>query len=304
MPPGNEKGLVFRTEKYMISDGLGIRTNVFLKGCPLKCLWCFNPEGIEGKPEILVFKRKCIQCGECIEICPRDAITMEDGHPRIDRRVCDGCGECASACPSRALEVCGRFMTVDEVMEQVRKDEIFYRRSGGGVTVTGGELCAQPGFARNLLLACREEFHTAIETSGFAPPNILREILASCDQVFFDLKHMDSRRHRELTGVPNEPILHNLEMASRVHDEITVRIPLIPGFNDEPQNIRRTAEFVRSLGNINRIEILPYVSFGRSKYEMLNLTYTLPRVKSPSSYVMGDRVTMVRKCGLECNIVD
>lgn len=300
MPIETDKGLVFRIEKYMISDGVGIRTNVFLKGCPLRCKWCFNPEGIEGRSEILVFKAKCINCGECQKACPNNAISLEEGYPKIDRTLCDACGNCVSVCPSLALEMCGKPMTIGEILDEVRKDEVFYRRSGGGVTITGGELAAQPKFARELLLACKQEFHTAIETSGFAPWPALKQIITLADQVFFDLKHMNSKRHKELTGVTNELILENLKRSSRAHPSITTRIPLVPGLNDSPENIRKTAKFVRALGTVTRIELLPYVTYGSSKYEMLDLVYGLPDVQSPSADLLRDRVGIVKDCGVDC----
>lgn len=304
MTSENEKGLVFRIEKYMISDGEGIRTNIFFKGCPLRCLWCFNPEGIEWKPEILVFKEKCIQCDECTRACPRNAINLENGYPEIDRGICDVCGECVAACPCQALEICGSYMTIDEILMEIRKDEIFYRRSGGGITLTGGEVCAQKKFAKKLLLACKKEFNTAIETSGFTSWTVFKDILELSDRVFFDLKHMDSQRHKTLTGMKNELILDNLRKASQTHDSITVRIPLVPGLNDSAQNIRETAEFVQSLGTISKIEILPYVNFGISKYEMLGRTYKLPNVCSPSNDLVKDKIDIIMSYGIDCSIVD
>jgi pyruvate formate lyase activating enzyme len=304
MPREDETGLVFRIEKYMISDGAGIRTNVFLKGCPLRCLWCFNPEGIEKKPEILVFKNKCIQCDECIEICPTKAITIRDGYPKIDRAICDVCGECVSICPSLTLEICGTSMTVNEIVDEVRKDEVFYRRSNGGVTITGGELSAQPKFVTNLLRACKREYNTAVETCGFAPWAVLKEILELSDQVFFDVKHMDSKRHYQFTGVKNELILNNLKRASTLHHSITVRIPLVPGFNDASNNIRKTAEFVRSLKKNIKIELLPYINFGISKYEMIGATYQLSAVKSPSPDLLKDRMDIIKDYDIDCCVVN
>jgi pyruvate formate lyase activating enzyme len=300
----NKKGLIFRIEKYMISDGLGIRTNIFLKGCPLRCKWCFNPEGINGKPEILIFRKKCIHCEECIAACPKNAVQIKDGQPIINRNTCDACGKCVEACPTGALEICGKLMTVSEVIEEVRKDEIFYRKSGGGVTLTGGELCAQSRFATNLLMQCKGEFHTAIETSGFTPWQTLKKLLEYSDQVFFDIKHMDSKKHHELTNVKNDLILANLKKASQFHHNITVRIPLVPGHNDDFDNIIQAAIFIRSLKNISKIEILPYVDFGKSKYEMLDRRYEIHHVKSPSSAYMSEVKNLIRTHGIDCYIVD
>jgi len=187
-PANHQKsGLVFRIEKYMISDGHGIRTNIFLKGCPLKCLWCSNPEGIKRKPEILVFAKRCVQCKDCIQACPKGAVHFEGSYPKIARDICDMCGRCVTACPTGALEICGKIMNVDEVIEEVRKDEVFYRKSGGGITLTGGELTSQSEFAKNLLKTSHGEFHTAIETCGFTSWHTLKGILTHADQVFFFL---------------------------------------------------------------------------------------------------------------------
>jgi len=299
-----KRGLVFRIERYMIADGEGIRTNIFLKGCPLRCLWCFNPEGIKGRPEILVFRRKCKQCGECIRNCPRKAINTQDGFPKIESKLCNVCGQCVSACPNGALKVCGKFMTPTEVVDQIRKDEIFYRRSAGGITVTGGELTAQPEFSREILLACKGEYHTAIETSGFTSWDILREILEFVDQVFFDLKHMDSKKHFRLTGVRNGLILQNLEKTSKLHHSITVRFPLIPGVNDAAENINGLAKFVCNLRNISKIEIIPYVDFGLPKYEMLNLMYQLPNVKPPSPDIIRQTLDIIQSYDIKCTVAD
>ena len=304
MSDQDKKGLVFRIEKYMISDGLGIRTNIFLKGCPLECKWCFNPEGIKAKPEILIFKKKCILCEECLDVCPKNAILIEDDQPAINRDICDVCGKCISACPCGALEICGSLMSINEIIEEVRKDEIFYRRSGGGVTLTGGELFAQPKFAKNLLMTCKEEFHTAIETSGFTPWNTLKELLKYSDQVFFDIKQIDPIKHYEFTGVKNDLILSNLKKSSQFHRNITVRIPLIPGFNDDMDNITQTGKFVSGLINVSKIEILPYVKFGISKYEMLDLIYEIPYVKSPSATQLNEIKTIINRHGIDCDIVE
>lgn len=303
MDERDDTGLVFRIEKYMVDDGQGIRTNIFLKGCPLRCKWCFNPEGITGKPEILIFKNKCTLCEECTDACPKNIIQIKQGQPKIDRESCDVCEKCVSVCPSGALEICGKLMTVNEILDEVRKDEVFYRRSGGGVTLTGGELSAQPKFAKNLLIACKGEFHTVIETSGYASWSNLKEFLEYSDQVFFDLKHMDPKEHHKLTGVKNDLILINLKKASEIHRHIIVRIPIIPGFNDGRDNIIQTAKFVKSIENISKIEMLPYVNFGKSKYEMLDLTYEIPDVESPSSDRLRNLKNLINQYGVDCDII-
>ena len=195
-------------------------------------------------------------------------------------------------------------MSINEIIEEVRKDEIFYRRSGGGVTLTGGELSAQPKFAKNLLMTCKGEFHTAIETSGFTSWNTLKDLLEYSDQVFFDVKQIDPIKHYGFTGVKNDLILFNLKRASQLHRNITVRIPLLPGFNDDIDNITQTVKFVSGLINVSKIEILPYVNFGISKYEMLDLIYEIPYVKSPLPTQLNEIKTIIHRHGVDCDIVE
>lgn len=299
----NERGLVFRIEKYMIHDGSGIRTNIFLKGCPLTCLWCFNPEGIRPKPEILIFRDKCIKCQTCISVCPRNAVSYKEDRPYIKIDLCNVCGDCVTACPSGALEICGKSMTIAEVIEVAQKDEIFYRRSKGGITLTGGEIGAQPEFAINLLKALKGTYHTAIETSGCVSWPVLKQLVNYADQVFFDLKHLDATKHKRLTGVDNKRILNNFKKVSQMHQQVVPRIPIIPGLNDDIQNIGMTARFLKNLKTIPVVEILPYVNFGKSKYEMLEREYKIPQIKSAAAEDMLKIRDVIQKQGLSCRIV-
>jgi pyruvate formate lyase activating enzyme len=278
----NTTGRVFNIQRYSIHDGLGIRTLVFLKGCPLRCLWCSNPESQKSTPELGFIESTCVgaeACGApCVPACLEEAILLNGrGKPAIDRDVCDNCGTCAEACPHGALTLVGREMSVAEVLAEVEKDRAFYRRSGGGVTIGGGEPLAQHGFTAELLEAAREEYlHTAVETSGYAAWNHFEKVLRHVDLLYFDLKHMDPERHEELTGQSNRLILDNLGKALSIKgpQDVVIRIPVIPGYNDSPENIRESARFVAELG-ITQIELMPYHRFGASKYRQYGMVYQL-----------------------------
>jgi pyruvate formate lyase activating enzyme len=267
-----EKGVVFNIQRYSIHDGPGIRTTVFLKGCPLSCLWCQNPESQSIKPELFYNTERCVGCGKCITICPAKAIEMGDGKVATDRNICTGCGLCVDACPEDARELMGKYMTVEEVVEEVMKDTIFYQRSGGGVTLSGGEPFAQPAFSANILRLCKEAgAHTAIETCGYTPWEIMEQVLQYTDLVLYDIKHMDPAEHIKLTGVSNDLILEN---ARRIwherHIPLWIRVPVIPGYNDSPANIDALAGFiVNELSPFLQVYLLPYHRLGESKVQQL-----------------------------------
>jgi pyruvate formate lyase activating enzyme len=277
------KGVVFNLQHYSIHDGPGIRTTVFLKGCPLKCLWCQNPESQDTDPLLFFTAEKCTGCGTCVEACPNGAIRLIDGKSKTDRERCTWKGECVSVCPNEARSIIGREMTAEEVFEDLKTDDIFYRNSGGGVTLSGGDPVFQPDFSIAILKLCRSAgIHTALETCGFLEWGRLKNILNQTDLVLYDIKHMDSTRHKAYTGVTNELILENAE---KIHRDLKLpvfpRVPLIPGYNDSLENLKRTAEFIATkLDGNNRVHILPYHPLGETKYlrmeRKITTSVTLP----------------------------
>jgi len=297
----DKKGVVFNIQRYSIHDGPGIRTTVFLKGCPLSCLWCQNPESQSMKPEIFYNAERCVGCGRCITVCPVKAIEMGDAKVKTDRNVCTGCGLCVEACPEEARELMGKLMTVDEVVEEVMKDDIFYQRSGGGVTISGGEPFTQPGFSANILRLCRERnAHTAIETSGYAPWEIAERVLEYTDLVLFDLKHMDPKEHMKLTGVSNELIHEN---ARRIwherHIPLWIRVPVIPGYNDSVEHIDTLAGFVvNELSPFIQVHLLPYNRLGESKTQQLEKPGTGLSTEPPDEAHMQSLKEIVEKRGV------
>ena len=273
-------GCVFNIERFAIRDGPGIRTTVFLKGCPLRCLWCANPESMSAAPQLFYLENLCTRCYRCVEACPNKATTKApDGAIKIDRSLCKTCGKCVEACPNKAREISGKSMTVEGVLEEVRKDALFYQNSGGGVTFSGGEPTHQPEFLWHLLKGSQESgIHTALDTSGFVKPEILKRVLEHTNLVLYDIKHMDSAKHKELTGVDNRLILENARMIATMGKPMIIRVPLIPGRNDSKENIKALAEFMLSLG-LKRVDLLPYHSLGKIKYQRLGMEYKLSDLK-------------------------
>jgi len=270
-------GLVFDMQRFAIHDGPGIRTLVFLKGCPLHCHWCQNPESIGRWPEVMLIPGNCIDCGKCLMVCTEGAITRSnDGKKIIDRDKCTLCGECARLCYANSINISGRYLTVSEVLAEVERDRKFYERTGGGMTLSGGEPTAQPAFSEELARQARERnLHTAIETCGYARWEVLERILRYMDLVLYDIKHMDSGEHRRLTGMSNELILENARRIASLALPVRVRMPLMPGLNDSLENIRATAAFAASLPNLEAFDILPYHRMGEPKWRQLGQTYKL-----------------------------
>jgi pyruvate formate lyase activating enzyme len=302
---GKTKGRVFNIQRYSIHDGAGIRTLVFLKGCPLRCLWCCNPESQKSEPELGFIESRCVgsvECGApCLSMCHIGAIQLNgQGKPSIDRKACDACRKCVEACDKDALKVVGRGMTVDEVMAEVEKDRPFYRRSGGGMTVGGGEPLAQYEFAAEVIEAAHEAYlHTALETSGCAPWSHLDVVLKHVDLLQFDLKHMDPAKHQELTGQSNELILENLKkvLSVKAPQDVIIRIPIVPGCNDSVENIREAAEFVAELG-FSQVELVPYHRLGVSKYAQYGKVYPLTACQPAPQEHLDELKKIVKESGL------
>lgn len=304
MPEAQEaRGVIFNIQHYSIHDGPGIRTTVFLKGCPLRCTWCQNPESQAFLPQLFFVSENCTGCGKCADVCPEGAIEIRDGRSRTNRELCRARGRCVEVCPNEARSLMGRYATAQEVFEDVNGDAIFYARSGGGVTLSGGEPLAQPEFATSLLKLCKAVgLHTAIDTCGYARWEIARRILEYVDLVLYDFKHMDAMVHEKWTGVSNELILEN---AIRIHHELSVpvlaRVPLVPGYNDSLENIEATARFIATeLGKSVRVHLLPYHKLGEAKYERLEMLGKAVSIEPPGDERMLELQKIVESFGLAC----
>ncbi|MCJ7434624.1 MAG: glycyl-radical enzyme activating protein [Anaerolineales bacterium] len=274
---GGEAGWVFNIQRYAVHDGPGIRTTVFLKGCPLHCLWCDNPESQPVEPQLVFWEDRCIHCGTCLAVCPLSAV-LEDsqGRKQIDPKLCDLCGLCVDQCYAGALEQLGRLRTVGEVLTIVEEDRPFYDESGGGMTLSGGEPLTQPQFTYGLLKGAKARgIQTAIETSGFAPWPVWKNLLPYLDLILYDLKETDPKQHEYFTGVSNELVLDNLRRLTKANKPVIVRRPVIPGYNDTPESIHALGRFVRELETVSEIDLLPYHRLGQNKYKQLGQEYLM-----------------------------
>ena len=296
------QGWVFDIQRYSINDGPGIRTTVFLKGCPLSCLWCDNPESQANMPELLYLPSLCINCQRCVAVCAAGATSVgPKGLIQIDRSLCQVCGKCVEACLTGARVIVGELMTVEEVFDVASKDTLFYRKSGGGVTCSGGEPTHQPEFLKAFFNRCQEAgLHTALDTCGLVEWETLKSIIEHVDLVLFDLKQMDPKVHRDITGVGNEIILGNLEKVAKVKS-VVVRIPLIPGYTDSKDNMEASGEFLSKIG-ITRADVVPYHQLGVGKYERLGKQYALRDLDPISDERTEECIKILENYGLQVEI--
>jgi pyruvate formate lyase activating enzyme len=298
-----DEAVIFDIQRFSVHDGPGIRSLVFFKGCALHCAWCSNPESQSTKPELAFFSNRCVGCRNCLSVCGHGACrSNNDGGLRFDRRLCADCGDCTEACYADARVMIGRRMSVDDVLCEVRKDAVFYRHSGGGVTLGGGEPAIWPRFAARLLRALKADgMHTAIETCGQVEYGEFERLVPHLDLVMYDVKHMDSVQHERYTGATNEKVLANLDRLAAEEVEIVVRIPVIPGVNDDTENIGRTADFAAIRG-IARVDLLPYHRYAQDKYARLVREYGLAGLQPPTDEHMAELAAVVRSRGLTCQV--
>jgi pyruvate formate lyase activating enzyme len=300
-PSEEETGTVFNIQRFSIDDGPGIRTTVFMKGCPLRCEWCHNPEGLDGKSQLMWFDVKCIGARDCLEACPPGALELTEKGMIINREICDACGRCAEVCPTGALEVVGKEYSPTEALSEVIRDEAFYRNSGGGVTVSGGEPTMQPRFVEELLGLCRQSgLHTALDTCGFCGAETLERLVRAADMVLLDLKLMDEAKHRELTGVGLEPVLQSARVISDHNKPFWIRTPIIPGATDSEDNIEALAGFISDeLSNVERWDLLAFNNTCGSKYSRLDLKWRFEGAGLVEKTTMESLTDVARKSGVK-----
>lgn len=267
------QGMIYNIQRMSIQDGPGLRTTVFLKGCPLRCIWCSNPESQIVPPQMMYFENFCSGCGSCMDVCPNGAVLPKDGKFGRDTEKCTHCGACVESCPTKAREMSGKMMTVEEVMDVIRKDSLFYENSDGGVTFGGGEPTAAGQFFLDMMLAAYNEgYHITVDTCGVCPEARFDKTIELVNLFLFDCKHMDPEQHKKLTGMDNTLILRNLRAALNSRKEVRIRMPLMPDMNDSEENIAAMAAFLKEFGK-KKVEVMPYHAFGKGKYAALGMIY-------------------------------
>lgn len=304
MKQGEKNGTIFNIQKFSVHDGPGIRTTVFMKGCPLQCRWCSNAESINPKPELGIIRSSCNNCGKCIKACPEEAIGFDnDGVIQFNRDRCTACGECVTVCSPGALTIYGKQVTVEDVFKEVIRDKSFYEGSSGGITVSGGEPLWQADFVAALFQTCHDAgISTCLDTCGYAATDKLKEALAFTDYVLYDIKHMDTHCHHQFTGAPNDLILSNAKVVAASETSMLCRIPLIKDVNDTAHNIGKTAQFVKMLGNGIALELLPYHRLGIGKYQTLDKPYPGEAFVTPSSEEIEAVKRIFEEYGVPCTI--
>ncbi len=299
----SSKGRIFNIQKFSIDDGPGIRTLVFLKGCPLHCPWCSNPESQAVKAQVMYYLKKCRGCGKCMKICPKNCIMPDEQFGLLtDHSTCIGCGTCVDSCFFNARELLGKDYTEEELMQIILQDYDFYKNSGGGVTFSGGEVMMQPAFLLRMLRCCKEQgIHTAIETCGYAPWESFQDILPYTDLIFYDFKHFDSNKHKQYTGVDNRRIKDNLQRLNLMRANVIVRIPYIPGFNDGFVTMEKMITELRTM-RTEKVEILPYHRIGKDKYVGLGKQYVYEDLKSLKADTISFVEDIGRNLGIEVTV--
>lgn len=277
-----EQALIFNIQRMSTEDGPGIRTTVFFKQCPLKCIWCHNPESILKKRQLEWFKHKCIGCNTCIDICKYNALSFRESGLKIDRDLCVSCAECSDECPSTALHMWGEYWNLNDLFYEIQKDKVYYTQSKGGITVSGGEPTIQPEFLLNFLKICREnDIHTTLDTCGYAPENVYKKLLPYIDLILFDIKEIDSKKHEQFTGIPNDLILSNaVWIANTIKNDnkkIWIRTPIIPRYTATEENIKGIGKFiVNDLNSIpERWDLLSFNQLCTDKYSRLDMDWIL-----------------------------
>ena len=294
------EGTVFDIQRFSLHDGPGIRTIVFLKGCPLSCPWCSNPESQKLKPEVLFNSDQCMECGKCYEVCKHNAIDNKLPK-RVDRNNCIGCGECTNVCMASALTLKGEKMSIEQLINILKKDSITYRKSNGGITLSGGEPLVQCKFATELLKACKSQgWHTAIETTGYCEEEVINSVFPYVDLTLLDIKSIDDQTHKKYMGVSNEKILRNAKLIAEL-SQVIVRVPTIPSINATESDFAKIAEFARQLHHVDTVNILPYHVYGDNKYGLLGREYPMDssiKPLEPEEVIPFKQI--VEKTGLKC----
>jgi pyruvate formate lyase activating enzyme len=306
--------LITDIQKFAVNDGPGFRTNVFLKGCPMKCLWCHNPETIAPDPEIYWKNRLCHQCGLCLDVCPNNAINppispeeSQNGtvaYHKIIRERCDRCMKCVDACPYNALTIVGKPMSVIEIIDEVEKDRPFYDNSGGGMTLSRGEPTAHPEISAKLLKEAKKRgLHTCLDTNGFCSWETLEKLIVDVDVILYDIKHLDPEIHKKATGVTNDIVLRNLESLAKTGKEIWIRIPVIPGFNDSMEFHAQASQYIAGLeGKITRVDLIPFHNYCQDKYNWLGLDWSLKHEEAIEPSFLEILADFYREKGLPTTI--
>lgn len=279
----NINGLIFDIKRFAVHDGPGIRTTVFLKGCPLSCWWCHNPEGLSNTQEIIYYDYKCMDCDKCIDICQQNALKKIKNKPVRDHKICTSCGSCAEVCPTTSQQIIGRKISAEKTVKEIEKDRIFFESSTGGVTFSGGEPLMQHAFLKETLKLCKNRgFHTALDTSGYCPTVVFKEFIEFTDLFLYDLKTIDDQQHKKYTGVSNKNIIKNFNILQKKEKDVIIRFTIVNGITNTKENLRDVIDFVSSLEKIKGIDLLPFHNVCE-KYDRLGKKYKLKDIKPPTN---------------------